>query len=107
MISLLIPQSLLKNKSSFFKITKPVGPTILPVKEQPSTYTSNDITAQKNRSAKFMKLIRYILQCYFLFCSRRIYLRDLPAHVADMSNDSGYKFSEEYEVCNLALVVTK
>ena len=29
--------------------------------------------------------------------SRRIYLRDLPAHVGEMSNDSGYKFSEEYE----------
>ena len=33
-----------------------------------------------------------------MFSSRRIYLRDLPAHVADMANDSGYKFSEEYEV---------
>ena len=40
-----------------------------------------------------------------LFPSRRIYLRDLPAHVADMANDSGYKFSEEYEVCIQIVIV--
>ena len=40
-----------------------------------------------------------------LFPSRRIYLRDLPAHVADMANDSGYKFSEEYEVCIQMVIV--
>lgn len=52
--SLLIPQSPIKKNGSFFETTEPVGPTIVPVKEQPSTYTSDDITAQDNRSAMFM-----------------------------------------------------
>ena len=49
--SLLIPQSPVKKNGSFLETTEPVGPTIVPVKEQPSTYTSDDITAQDNRSA--------------------------------------------------------
>lgn len=94
--SLLLPASPTKKNGSFFETTEPVGPTIVPVKDQPSTYTSDDITAQDNRSAIF--ILYQSITSIILFPSRRIYLRDLPAHVADMSNDSGYKFSEEYEV---------
>ena len=41
----------MKKNGSSFETTEPVGPTIVPVKEQPSTYTSDDLTAQDNRSA--------------------------------------------------------
>ncbi len=30
--------------------------------------------------------------------SRKVYLRDLPGYVTEMVSDSGFKFSEEYEV---------
>ena len=49
--SLLLPQSPQKKNGGFFETTEPVGPSIVPVKEQPSTYTSDDITAHDNRSA--------------------------------------------------------
>ena len=61
--SLLLPASPTKRNGSFFETTEPVGPTIVPVKDQPSTYTSDDITMQDNRSA----ILSYISQLLQLF----------------------------------------
>ena len=37
--------------------------------------------------------------------SRKIYLRDLPGYVSDMMSDTGFKFSEEYEVCHILIIL--
>lgn len=33
--------------------------------------------------------------------TRKVYLKDFPQYVHDMLTDTGYKFSEEYEVSNI------
>jgi len=43
---MLLPSSPSKNNGSFFE-SETVGPTIVPVKDQPSSYTSEDLTSQK------------------------------------------------------------
>ena len=96
---MLLPSSPSKNNGSFFE-SEAIGPTIVPVKDQPSSYTSDDLSSQQEH--RFVLFLIHVSKLSLL--SRRIYLRDLPAHVADMSNDSGYKFSEEYEVCEIYIV---
>lgn len=58
--SLLLPQSPLKNTGGLFDKTDPVGPSIVPVKEQPSSYTSDDITIQENRSSTSLSIFHHV-----------------------------------------------
>ena len=59
------------------------GPTIVPLAENAA---ANAVVPNKTGSLKP------------IVNSKKIYLRDLPSYVSDMMSDSGFKFTEEYEV---------
>ena len=59
------------------------GPTIVPLSEN----AVSNVTAV-NKTGSLKPSVN----------SKKIYMRDLPGYVSDMMSDSGFKFTEEYEV---------